>query len=123
MIVSVDEVELCEGKNPVAVERGLEREIEAGHRLDAGQARHLQRRFDAAAFTNGDLFGEQHVDRLERADLAAFELLDDVVECLQRARHAEADQVTSDALDRHRRQRVASHAAAPLAARRLPTAS
>ena len=121
--MAVDEVELCEGKNPVAVERGLEREVEAGQGLDAGEARHLQRRFDAAAFANGDLFGEQQVDGLDGADLAAFELLDDVVERLQRARHAETDQVTSDALDRRRRQRVASHAAAPLAARRLPTAS
>ena len=108
---------------PVAVERGLEREVEAGQRLDGGEASHLQRRFDAAAFADGDLLGEQHLDRLDRADLAAFELLDDVVERLQGARHAQADQVTSDALDRRRGRRAASHAAAPSAARRLPTAS
>jgi hypothetical protein len=41
---------------------------------------------------------------------------------LQRARHAQADQVAADAIDRSRR-RFTSHAAAPFAARHLPTAS
>src|SRR4051794_21033544 len=107
-LVVADEVELCEGKDPVAVERGLEREIEAGQGLDTAEASHLERRFDAAAFANGDLFGEQQVDGLDRADLAAFELLDDVVERLQRAACVD-DQMTSDALDRRLRQHVASH--------------
>ena len=121
-LMAIDEVELGQGQDPVAVERGLEREVEAGQRLDGGQARHLQRRLDPAALANGDLLGQQRLDRLDRAELAALELLDDVLERLQGARHAQADQVIADALDRRGRC-VASHAAAPFAARRLPTAS
>ena len=33
-LVAVDEVELCQGEDAVAVERRLEREVEAGQRLD-----------------------------------------------------------------------------------------
>jgi hypothetical protein len=69
------------------------------------------------------LLGEQHIDRLDRADLATLELLDNVIERLQRAWHTQADQVISDPLDRCWGQRVNSHAAASFAARRLPTAS
>ena len=34
---AVDELQLSQGEDPVAVERGLEREVEAGKRLDVGQ--------------------------------------------------------------------------------------
>ena len=122
-LVAIDEVEPGQSHDAVAVERWLEGEIEARQRLDAGEPGHLQRRFDPAAFANGDLLGEQHIDRLDSADLAALELLNNLIERLQRAWHAQADQVTSDPLDRRRGQRVTSHAAASFAARRLPTAS
>jgi hypothetical protein len=75
-----DEVELCQGEDPVAVERRLEREVEAGQRLDGGQARHLQRRLDPAALANGDLLGQQRLDRLDRAQLATLELLNHMLE-------------------------------------------
>jgi len=52
-----------------------------------------------------------------------LKLLDDLIQCLQSTRHAQADQVRADPLDRcGRRQRI-SHAAVSFAARRLPTAS
>jgi hypothetical protein len=56
-LVAIDEVELSEGKNPVAVKRGLEREVKAGEGLDIRKPCHLQRRFDATAFANGDFLG------------------------------------------------------------------
>jgi len=121
--MAIEEVEPGQGRDAVAVERGLEGEVEAGQCLDGGEARHLQGRFDPAAFADGDLLGKQRVDRLDRGDLAALELLDDVVEHLQGARHPQADRVATDLLDGGGRQDVVSHAAAPLAARRLPTAS
>ena len=37
---AVDELELGERQDAVAVERGLEGEVEAGERLDRGEARH-----------------------------------------------------------------------------------
>jgi hypothetical protein len=122
-LVPIDEVETGERHDSVAIERGLEREVEAGQGLDRRQARHLQRRLDPASLAEGGLLGEQRVDRFDRAELAALELLDDMIERLQRARHAQADQVAADALDRRVRQRLASHDAVATAARRRPTAS
>ena len=49
---------------------------------------------------HGDLLGEQGVDRLDGAELAAVELLDDALERFQGARHAQADEVAPDPLDR-----------------------
>jgi len=65
--MAIDEFELGERKDPVTVERWLEREVEARQRLDGGQTCHLQRRFDPAALANGDLLGQQRLDRLDCA--------------------------------------------------------
>ena len=71
----IDEVELGERKDPVTVERRLEREVlKPIQRLDGGQTRHLQRRFDPAALAIGDLLGQQRLDRLDCAQLAALEV-------------------------------------------------
>ncbi len=72
-LVPVDEVQAGQGHDAVAVERGLEREVEARQRLDRGQPRHLESRLDPAALAHGDLLGEQRVDRLDGAELAALE--------------------------------------------------
>ena len=91
--------------------------------LIVAEAGHLQRRLDAAALADGELLGEQHLDRLDGADLAAFDLLDEIAERFERARHAECDQVAADALDRCVRLGLASHGCGPAAARRRATAS
>jgi hypothetical protein len=57
-----------------------------------------------------------------RAD-RTLELLDDVIQCLQRTRHAQADEIMPDPLDGRLELGCRSHAAAPSAASRLPTAS
>lgn len=36
----VDELRLGQSQDPIAIERGLEAEVEAGQRLDRGQPRH-----------------------------------------------------------------------------------
>ena len=97
---AVDEAELGEREDAVAVERGLEGEVEAGERLDRGQPPHAQRRLDAAVLAQGQLLGEQDVDGFERGDLALLEAAHDMVERFQRARHLQADQVVADAIDR-----------------------
>ena len=81
--------------------------------LIGGQPRHLQRRLDAAALTDGEFLGEQRLDRLDGADLTALELLDQMVERLERPRHAQADQMVADPLDRGVRRGLGLHAAAP----------
>ena len=47
-LVARDEPELGERQDAIAIERGLEREVEPGERLDRRQAAHAQRRLDAA---------------------------------------------------------------------------
>jgi hypothetical protein len=64
---------LGERQDAIAVERGLEGEVEAGKRLDRGEAAHAQRHLDAAVLAQRQFLGEQDVDGLERADLAALE--------------------------------------------------
>jgi hypothetical protein len=122
-LMAVDEVELGESQDAIAVEGRLEGEVEARQRLDRGEAGHLQRRLDAAALADGELLGEQHLDRLDGADCAAFDLLDEIAERFERAGHAECDQVAADALDRCVRLGLASHGCGPAAARRRATAS
>ena len=122
-LVLVDEVQAGQGHDAVAVERGLEREVEARQRLDGGQPRHLESSLDTPPLPHGDLLGEQGVDCLDGAELAALELLDDALERFQGARHAQADEVVPDPLDRVLRHGWANHAPAPSAAKRLPTAS
>src|SRR5262249_21009466 len=66
-LVARDELELGKGEDALAVERRLEGEVEPGEGLDGGEASHDQRRLDAAVLAQRHLFGEQRVDRLERA--------------------------------------------------------
>ena len=114
---AVDEVELGERQDAVAVEGGLEREVEALEGLGRGEPGGLQGDADAAVLAHVELLGEQRVDGLEGADLAALEALDDVVEGLQGARHAEADEAGLDAVEEP------AHGGAPASARRWPTAA
>jgi hypothetical protein len=100
-----------------------EGKIEPRQRLDRRQARHLQRRLDTAAFTDGEFLGEQRLDGLNRRGLAALKLLDNMIERLQGPWHAQADQVIADPLDRRSGRQRVSHGAASFVARRLPTAS
>jgi hypothetical protein len=123
-LVAVDEVELGERQDAVAVERRLEGEVEAGERLDGRKPRHHQGGLDAAALAQRQLLGEQRLDRLEWAYLAALELADGGVDHLERPRHAEADQGVPDAVE-HRAGRIGAgrHAGCSAPASRRAMAS
>ncbi len=98
---AVDKVELGEGHDPVAVERGLEREVEAGQRLEDGQSGHPQGRLDPAVLAQAEflLLGEKIVNRLDAVDLALLDAAQRGVEHLERARHLQADQAVADIVD------------------------
>src|SRR5215210_8796207 len=119
-LVAVDEVELGESEDTVAIERGLEGEVKAGQRLDVEQPSHLERRLDPAILAQAELLVEQAVDRLESGDLAALELAQQMLEHLERARHFEADEVPADAVEGGR---AGAHRAGSPAASRRPMAS
>ncbi len=114
---AVDEVELGEREDAVAVEGRLEGEVEALEGFGRGQPGGLEGDADAAVLAHLKLLGEQRVDGLEGGDLAALEALDDVVEGLQGARHVEADKAGLDAVEEP------AHGGAPASARRWPTAA
>jgi hypothetical protein len=97
---------------------GWKAKSEACQRLDRGQAGHLQRRLDATALADGELLGKQGLDRLEGAEPAALDLLDQVIERLQRPRHAQGNQVAADPLERGVGQGIGLHGCGPPAASR-----
>ena len=111
-----DEVELCQSCDPVAVEGGLEREVEALQRLDRHQLGGAQGDVDAASLPRRVFLAEQAADRLDGGELAALEPGQRVVERLQRARHPEPNQRAADTVEE------VAHCGPP-AARRRPTAS
>ena len=121
--MSVDEVECCKGGDAIAVERRLEGEVEAGQRLDRGQPGHLQRRLDAPTLADRQLLGEQRFDRLDGAELAAFDALHQMIEHLEGAWHAQGDEMLADLLDRGGRQGIGLHGCGPVVASRWATAS
>ena len=71
---------------------GWKEKSKLAKRLDAGEARHDERRLHATVFTQGELLGEQGVDGFERGYLAVFETAHNGVKDLDGARHFEADQ-------------------------------
>ena len=112
-----DEVELGQRCDPLAVERGLEAELEALQRLHGQELCGAQGDIDPARLPRGVFLAEQQVDGVDRGDLALLQLLQDVVEGFQRARHLQPDQRAADTVQNVRHDR------APSAASRRPTAS
>ena len=122
-LMAGDEVELGQGQDAVAVERGLEREVEAGRVLTVASLAICS----AALMRRPSRSVNSSASRVSMASsglsLAALDLAHDVVEGLQRARHAQADQVCADPLEGGRAAVVtALMPAAPRASRR-PTAA
>src|ERR1700748_2398823 len=86
-LIAVDKVELSEGENAIAVEGRLEREVEAGERLDGGELGHPQRLLPAPVLACCQFLGEQGIDNLQRTGFAALELAHGLVQHLQSSRH------------------------------------
>ena len=102
--VACDEAELGQRQDPIAIERGLEGEVEPGERFDGGEATHAQRRLDAAVLAQRQFLGEQDVDRLQGVNLGVLQAADDLIEGLQRARHLEPDEIVANAVKHGRHQ-------------------
>ena len=69
------------------------------------------------------LLDEEHVDQLERAGFAAFELAHRMVEHFQGTRHSEGDQSAPDALEDRQAFARRNHGRPPSPASRRATAS
>src|SRR5215217_4638188 len=121
---AIDELELGKGHDAVAVERGLEGEVEAVEGFDGGKARHQEGRLDPATLAQRELLEKDLIEGADAVDLALLDTPDGGVEDLERARHAEADEATLDAVEG---RGVVRHDRPPILlgwslARRSPTA-
>jgi IS5 family transposase len=93
-----DEVELCQRRDPLPVERGLEAEVEAFERLHRQQLRRALRNVDPPGFPCRVFLAQQAVDRFDGDDLTPLELLQGVLESFEGARHLQAHQRAADAV-------------------------
>jgi len=118
---AVDELQFGKRQDAIAIERGLEREVEAGERFDSRQARHPQRGADTPIVAQRQFLDKQLIERLNPGDLTLFDSPERGVEHFQRTRHLECDQAFLDAVDRCR-LRVDGHGRPPDWASLLPTA-
>lgn len=84
-LAPVDEVESRQRQDAVAVERGLEGEVEAGERLHARDARRQQRHLHPRVRAQRQLLGQQHVDGVHRTDLLLLDSAQQMVEHHRRA--------------------------------------
>ena len=118
---TVDELQFGKRQDAMAIERGLEREIETGERFDGRQARHSKRGADTAIVAQRQFLDQQLVERLDPGDLTLLDSPECGVEHFQRTRHLERDEAFLDAIDR-RRLRMDGHDRPSDWASRLPMA-
>ena len=114
---SPDEVELGQGGDSLAVERGQECEVEAFNRLDGEELRGSQCDVDSSCFAQGAIFAQECVDGFDGCGLALLEAPQRGSERFERPGHFQADQGGTDAVDEFGRR------VAPCRSRRRPTAS
>ena len=122
-LIAADELELRESQNPVPVEGGLEREVESGERLDGRELGHPERHLHPPVLAQSQFLGEQGIDHLQGAGLAALELTHGLVKDLQCSRHLQANQGSANAVEnRGDDLQCRGHGCSPWHARRRPTA-
>src|ERR1700731_3607986 len=116
--------QLGERHDAVPVERGLEREVEAGEGLDGGEPRHDEGHLHAPALTQSELLGEQGVDGFQRVHFAALDPAHRGVEDFDGAWHFQTNQAPLDAVDDGEDDLgMRGHRVLSWPARRRPTAS
>lgn len=98
-LTPLDKAELCEGEDPILVERWLEGEVEAGQRLDRRKPPHPQRGLDTAILAQRQLLGEQDVDGFQCGEFAMLQATNNVIESLERTGHLQADEIVPNAID------------------------
>ena len=97
-LATVDEAEFGQGEDAIAVETGLEAEVEGLQGLNPGEARGQQLGADAPGFAPGIFFGEQAVQGFQGGELLAFHLVEYAIEDFQGGGHLQVDQVLFDRL-------------------------
>src|SRR5215207_2932315 len=88
---AIDELEFGQGHDAVAVERGLEGEVEALEGFDGGEARYHEGRLNPATLAKRELLDEDLIEGADAVDLALLDAPDGGVEDLEGARHPETD--------------------------------
>src|SRR5271165_3670107 len=94
-----DEIQLREGQNPIAIEGGLETEVETLERFEGGEPRGQERHLDASTLAQAPLLLEQRLDEFERCNLTLLEATHEIIQAFQRRRHFQGDEMTADPID------------------------
>ena len=92
VLAAVQEAELVQALDLLALDAGLEGEVELIERLHSRQPRRAHGGLETAVVAQHDLGVQQLLDGLGRRDRAAVGVREDAVDGLQRARHLEVRQ-------------------------------
>ena len=87
----LDELQLRQGHDPVAIERRLEGKVEAFQGLDRNQPRGVQGDSHPSILTRGVFLDQQRVDGFDNSDFPLFQAAQGLIEDLQCSWHAQGD--------------------------------
>jgi hypothetical protein len=110
VLAPLDEAERMEALQLVALDRGLEAEVEVGQRLHRGQAGGAHRGLEPPLVPQGDVTPQQFGHRFPGRQLAAVAPVQDVIQGLERAGHLEIGELGAQpvAQGRGRHQRASA---------------
>ena len=112
VLAAIDEAELVQALDLLALDAGLEGEVELIERLDRGQPGGTHGCPEPTVVAQRDLGAEQLLDGLGRRDRAAVDLGEDAVDGLERARHLQVGQHRTQPVAPARRRRLHCSASA-----------
>jgi hypothetical protein len=98
----IDEAEIVEAVELLALERGLKREVKVGERLHGWEARGPHSGLEAAVIAQRDMGAEQRLDRVSGLEMPTVDLGEDRVERLKSARHLQIGELRADPVAKHR---------------------
>lgn len=115
MLFALEESERVEALDLLALDAGLEAEVEVPERLHDRQSGTAHRRLQAPRIPERDVGAQELGQCLTGGELAAVDTAEDVIQGLQRPRHLEVGELVAQPVAQRRsgRRRGAAHAAPP----------
>ena len=98
VLLALNEAELVQRVDLLALDVGLEAEVEVRERLDRREPAGAHRGLQASAVAKRDLGGQESLDRFRGGRASSIHSGQDLVQCLQGSRNLEISQLGRDAL-------------------------